>query len=280
MCIIFYNEEGVRYSEDELRSAWMTNSDGVGVMWLDEGKVNVFCGMLTLPETLELMKEFDGVPHALHLRFATHGPKVAELCHPFRASPEGADKEVWLMHNGVISDLNVPFDKSDTQVFAEQLQEMCSEAGTTDILFEEETIEMLEKQIGSYNKVVLLRGDGEVAILHAGAFYIDQETGIWYSNRYSVQSASAYSAYAGSSGETSSSLVPNSEWANIVDQLEEEEEDGEWFDLTPDGDWIMPEERSRDDMDGPLLLSTGDEQEDDSEAYEAWIAKVYGTVGA
>jgi predicted glutamine amidotransferase len=283
MCIIFYNENGVKYNEGELRAAWNTNSDGVGVMWLDEGKVNVLHGMLSVDETVELMELFDGVPHALHLRFATHGPKVEGLCHPFLASPPEFDEEVWLMHNGVISGLNVPFSKSDTQVFAEQLQEMCRVAGTTDILFVDETIEMLERQIGTYNKVVLLRSDGEVAILNPDAFYVDKETGMWYSNRYSVRS---YTYSTGWGGSNSDSLTANSPLANIVDLEESEEEDDDddddeedWWEWSEDG-WLTVKDGPEDSElgDGPLLLSEDnipelDETcEDDSDALERWFA--------
>lgn len=188
MCIIFYNEFGAKYDEGELRNAHNTNDDGVGIMWLEDGKVNVFTAMASADELVTIMNDsFVGVPHALHLRFATNGPTVAELCHPFKASHEGADRSVWLMHNGVLYDEGnrAKAHESDTQVFANDRAADADEAGSTDVFFEDAYIQYMEGKIGG-DKMVFFRDDGDVLILNPENWHVDEETGIWYSNLYSV----------------------------------------------------------------------------------------------
>lgn len=195
MCIIFFNENGVAYDESELRRARARNSDGCGVMWFEDGMVKTMKGMWTADELVNHMRDFVGVPHALHLRFATHGAAVPALCHPFRMSPEDMDG-VYLMHNGVMYEqgLRAASDESDTLVFARDCAELASEHGSTDILFEDEMVAGLETVVGS-DRVIYFRDDGSYQILNPDNWFVDDETGIWYSNRYSVNEYSYKSGY-------------------------------------------------------------------------------------
>lgn len=198
MCIIFYNERGVKYQERELRNAFRTNDDGVGLMWVENGKVQTFHGMLTEERLVKMMKDFEGIPHALHLRFATNGPPCKELCHPFKATPdEGADQAVWLMHNGVLFEhgQRAQDHESDTLVFArDRAEDVAMIGGSTDIFFDDAYIEYLEKIISS-DRMIFLRDDGSVSILNPQAWHHDKDTGIWYSNRYSVADRPRYTSY-------------------------------------------------------------------------------------
>jgi len=199
MCIIFFNENGVAYDEGELRRARARNSDGCGVMWFQDGKVETMKGMWTADELVNLMKDFVGVPHALHLRFATHGGSIPALCHPFRMSPEDLDG-VYVMHNGVMHEqgCRAGIGESDTLVFARDCAELAAEHGTTDILFDDETVDGLETIVGS-DRVIYFRDDGSYEILNPDNWYVDEETGIWYSNQYSVKQYSYQgSTYKGS----------------------------------------------------------------------------------
>jgi predicted glutamine amidotransferase len=198
MCIIFYNERGEKYQERELRNAFRTNDDGIGLMWVQDGKVETFHGMLTEERLVGMMKEFEGIPHALHLRFATHGKPCVELCHPFKVTPEGADQSVWMMHNGVITECGARAEthESDTLVFARDRAQDIAELGnsSSDLFFDDAYIGYMEKII-SGDRMIFLRDDGSVSILTPNAWHVDKETGIWYSNRYSVADRPRYSSY-------------------------------------------------------------------------------------
>ena len=54
-----------------------------------------------------------------HARYATHGAKTVDNCHPFQV---GHDARTYLAHNGIL-DVHIPKtdDRSDTRVFAEEL---------------------------------------------------------------------------------------------------------------------------------------------------------------
>lgn len=209
MCIIFYNERGVKYQERELRNAFRTNDDGVGLMWIEDGKVKTFHGMLTEERLIKMMDEFTGVPHALHLRFATNGPPCKELCHPFKATPdEGADQAVWLMHNGVLFEhgQRAQDHESDTLVFArDRAKDVAMIGGNTDIFFDDAYIKYMEKIITG-DRMIFLRDDGSVTILNPNSWHHDKDTGIWYSNRYSVADRPRYSSYGRSSGNYGTGL--------------------------------------------------------------------------
>jgi hypothetical protein len=189
MCIIFYNPDGAKYDRLELRNAADHNDDGAGIMWIENGKIRVHHQMIkTGDELIKLMKDFVGIPHMLHLRYATHGAPSVELCHPFRATPETADKQVWLMHNGVIGSYakKAGRGESDTSVFSEHLQTVVSGYGSSDILFNDKYVEHIERVIDT-DRMIFLRDDGSVKVLNPSRWFQNVKTNIWYSNMYSLK---------------------------------------------------------------------------------------------
>lgn len=189
MCIIFYNPDGAKYDRLELRNAADHNDDGAGIMWIENGKIRVHHQMIkTGDELIKLMKDFVGIPHMLHLRYATHGAPSVELCHPFRATPETADKQVWLMHNGVIGSYakKAGRGESDTSVFSEHLQAVVSGYGSSDILFNDKYAEHIERVIDT-DRMIFLRDDGAVKVLNPSRWFQNTRTNIWYSNMYSLK---------------------------------------------------------------------------------------------
>jgi len=202
MCIIFYNPDGTKYDKRELRNAADHNDDGAGIMWVEDGKVKVHHEMVKSGEQLiKMMKDFEGRPHMLHLRYATHGQPSIELCHPFKATPdEGSEQAVWLMHNGVIKDYakKASTKESDTLVFSRTLQQVVKGYGSTDILFHEKYVKHLESVIDA-DRMIFLRDDGKVQVLNPAKWFQDEKTNIWYSNMYSLKDIPSYKKYTSSS---------------------------------------------------------------------------------
>jgi hypothetical protein len=185
MCIIIYNETGAPHNRQHLSNAYDNNPHGVGLMWVEDGRVRTLRGLFSKRQMFDILENFDGVPHALHLRWKTRGKIVKEMCHPFRASAENTAQRVWLMHNGTFMKVKSDEKHSDTFYFAKSMQHATAKHGT-DVLFTESFLRKLEKEVESWNKVIFLRDDGKVAIANPSKWHV--ENGMWYSNTYSLQS--------------------------------------------------------------------------------------------
>jgi len=114
MCLIVYKPEGRTFDRDIIETGMFGNSDGWGLMYVKNGKIVVKKStvMDSLFTTLDKIDE-SAQAMSLHLRYATHGPVVTENCHPF-VSPS---KEFAMMHNGVISKMNIKGSESDTRAY-------------------------------------------------------------------------------------------------------------------------------------------------------------------
>jgi predicted glutamine amidotransferase len=184
MCIIFYNETGKTYNKEALSIAYDNNPHGVGLMWIEGSRLQTLRGLMSKEKMFETLGHFEGVPHALHLRWRTRGKIDKSLCHPFRASHKGAGSDVFMMHNGTFMDLTPPAGLSDTHMFAAKMQDVTQEYGT-DMLFNESFLRRVEKNIKSFNKVIFLRNDGKVAIVNPESWTVMD--GLWLSNTYSLE---------------------------------------------------------------------------------------------
>jgi hypothetical protein len=165
-------------------------------MWVENGKVQTYRGLINADEILKILATLEGIPHSMHLRFATHGPAVQNLCHPFKVTPEDADQQAYLMHNGVLFDhaMRAEQNESDTLIFAKDLADDVRLFGnTSDILFNDDYISYMERTI-SGDKMVITRDDGTTVILNRDRWHEDEETGMLYSNLYSIEERITYSS--------------------------------------------------------------------------------------
>lgn len=102
------------------------NRDGYGVMWVENGRVNIFKTINWSPDQIyDHMKTFEGRKDVVfHLRMRTDGPIVQDLCHPFRVLRKTTHgKDIVMMHNGVIRKPNIPIreNQSDTTAYNKQV---------------------------------------------------------------------------------------------------------------------------------------------------------------
>jgi len=183
MCIIIYNETGKAHNQKYLATAFDNNPHGVGIMWVEDGKLKTLRGLFSKKRFLKIVKDFDGVPHAIHLRWRTRGKISKEMCHPFRVSPKGHPRTM-MMHNGTITSMKINSKQSDTALFAKSLKSQLKKT-STDALFADKTLRGIEKAIDSWNKLLFMREDGKVSIVNPQLWY--SEDGIMYSNDYSLK---------------------------------------------------------------------------------------------
>jgi hypothetical protein len=103
MCVILVSEKD-RASAEDVRNANRANSDGIGVSWVEDGKVHWRKG-ISVEAALWYASSLPQ-PYAMHFRLATVGGKTLKLTHPFPLEMNvplalgGATERGVLLHNG------------------------------------------------------------------------------------------------------------------------------------------------------------------------------------
>jgi hypothetical protein len=195
MCLLVtQNTTSPVLSNDWLIDFHSSNSDGVGVMYSDDGDLII---QKILPQSAQDFIEFyhaniKGKNCAFHLRMKTHGDIDLENCHPYEVlnrADHGID--IWLMHNGILSTGNkADTSKSDTwHYIRDYLRPMLID--NPDFAFHPSFSDIVGKHIGSSNKFVLMDNQGRQAIVNqsSGVFW----AGLWLSNTYAWSASSSAS---------------------------------------------------------------------------------------
>lgn len=110
MCIIIIKQKTQKISKETLRNSARINPHGLGIIWLDNFKVEHM-------KSKDWLKLHTSRPFIAHFRFATIGVVNRANIHPFQC---GANKNEWLMMNGTIHGLG-NLHECDTKVLARQL---------------------------------------------------------------------------------------------------------------------------------------------------------------
>ena len=175
MCIIAVKPIGEELMERRiLKNCFNYNSDGMGFMWNEDGKVHISKGYMNFEEGYRVLKELDRRINlkerglVIHFRIATSGNVDMGACHPFAIS--NSDKtlrtlelttDIGVAHNGIISAYIPPKNSilSDTQLFIKDYlynikEEIPNFLTNSNILF------AIEKVVGS--KLAFLDGEGNV----------------------------------------------------------------------------------------------------------------------
>jgi len=185
MCVIFVCRSRLP-TEEELRQAWVRNSDGAGVAWWDGKKVRWQKGLMRLSDVLELLPHLN-LPCVLHFRAATHGGVTPELTHPFIVSVQrpfslalsGTLKrgEQLLFHNGV---------ENNAMSYLVQLLALKGQRLDTAHMSDSRAIALLVSMVGTValslfnSKFALLNWEGDIEV--RGHFY--EENGLLVSSHY------------------------------------------------------------------------------------------------
>ena len=225
MCIAILNN-GKKLTRKELSNCWVSNDDGAGMLYIDNGKLAVFKqpnhdGFNVAGRDFDnFVNEYDRVytmskasnnPVLIHFRIATHGLDPAYL-HPFLVSDN-----VGLIHNGIIYGYGTR-DVSDTAEFAQELatlpKSMTADVKFLDIDFISNSI--LDKLEAS-NKVVFMDNTGDYRIFNAQLGH--WSNGNWFSN----DAYKTRTTYFGSVAGTKTTATKSQSYYNDLDLLEEKE---------------------------------------------------------
>lgn len=187
MCLIIHNPKGKPLDKDKVKAAYENNSDGFGIMWVENEKVQVTRGLFDFNEICQSLDYLKGIEYACHFRYRTQG-LISELqCHPHMVlNKEKHGSDLYLMHNGTLTGF-AHKKKSDSKMFAQMLRNKAFEnpERALEIVSHEGFSSRISKVIGKNNKLLFMGSDGKVNIVNKSeGKNIDD---CWYSNTYSLK---------------------------------------------------------------------------------------------
>ena len=180
MCLAIYKPSKVKPDWDALEEGFKSNSHGAGFAVAVDGSIQIHKGFFNFEDFLRAYDPFADRQALIHFRWATHGARDQEMCHPFSVTDEIA-----MIHNGI---LNISTDddktKSDTWHYVEYILKPLAERDRD--FYSDNAIKFLGESAISGSKFCFLRADGDWCIWNAedGHWMGDA----WYSNRSYVKS--------------------------------------------------------------------------------------------
>jgi glutamine amidotransferase len=175
MCLAIYKPSKVLPDWDALEEGFKSNAHGAGFAVAVDGSIQVHKGFFTFDDFARAYMPLEDKQALVHFRWATHGARDAEMCHPFMVSDEIA-----MIHNGI---LNISTDddktKSDTWHYVEYILKPLAERDRD--FYSDNSIRFLGESAISGSKFCFLRADGDWQIWNSedGHWHGDA----WYSNR-------------------------------------------------------------------------------------------------
>ena len=195
MCLLVVASPNSTPKKKDLECASCNNPHGFGFAVITPNGIVTGRGMSAkkvIKQFLDVRKEFPNGYAMFHARFATHGVKNEENCHPFKVP---SNPETYLAHNGIL-DIKIPAGdkRSDTRIFAE---DTLPAMGGVAALDDDHVWTMVSKwSLGS--KIVVFTLDPAAAsqcyIVNEDAGHWDND-GMWWSN--STYKESNWSSYIG-----------------------------------------------------------------------------------
>jgi glutamine amidotransferase len=182
MCLLVVCEPNSTPSRDDLHAGACSNPHGYGFAIHAGDKIISERGMSAkkiIKRFLELRKQYPNGYAMWHARYATHGVKNEQNCHPFIV---GGDEQTYLAHNGVL-DINIADNdrRSDTRVFAE---DTLPAMGGVTVLDDDNVFHILQKWAGG-SKIAVLTVDPKAQypmyLLNENLGTWDDK-GVWWSN--------------------------------------------------------------------------------------------------
>jgi predicted glutamine amidotransferase len=177
MCIAIFNKSSV-LSYDTIRNSFENNNDGAGLLYIENGALQVFKESTSLKrfwKKYKAIRENNALPMLLHFRIGTHGNFADYNLHPFLVN-----SQIGFVHNGVIRITETDARYSDTNHFNRLvLQTMKTPAR----IFKDGTSEAaLVSHFCAHNsKLIFLNAAGDYRIFNEAQGHWDK-VGNWYSN--------------------------------------------------------------------------------------------------
>lgn len=205
MCLLVVSSPNATPKKSELEISACNNPHGFGYAVIANGQIITGRGMSAkkmIREFLAVRKQYPNGYAMFHARYATHGVKNEQNCHPFQV---GGRTDTYLAHNGVLDiKINNGDKRSDTRVFAEDTLPHIGGVPALD----DENVEKLVSKWAAGSKIAILTTDPRAMydcyIINEDAGHWDND-GNWWSNSTYKESTwhsywstrdSKYSTYA------------------------------------------------------------------------------------
>jgi len=182
MCLLVVCKPNSTPSKADLHNGACSNPHGYGFAIVADGRIITERSMSakkSIRRFLQLREQYPNGYAMWHARYATHGVKNEQNCHPFQV---GDDTQTYLAHNGVLDTFIEQGDKrSDTRVFAE---DTLPKLGGVSALNDENIYRMIESwATGSKIAVLTVNPIAEYQLYlineKAGTW---DDNGVWWSN--------------------------------------------------------------------------------------------------
>jgi hypothetical protein len=189
MCLLIESHASTVLPEAMLASVYRKNSDGIGVMWAENGFLRIEKALpANVGEFLDFYeRNIKGKECFWHARWRTHGAINLDNCHPYTVFDQTQPMPVALMHNGVLRQGNeADTSMSDTWHYINDFLKPTTQAQPA-VIFVPEFAKIIAAHIGSNNKFALMNNLGQMQVVNreAGVTY----NGAWLSNTYAWDSA-------------------------------------------------------------------------------------------
>lgn len=175
MCIAILNTKGVTLKKELLNNCWLNNTDGAGMLYVKDKKMQVFKEMKSFDtfyqEYLRIRKDIPKQNIVLHFRISTHGKVNETNCHPFLVHDE-----LGFVHNGMIYNAPKSSEYSDTFMFNESILKYMIDG----FEYNEHLLDMIEDYIGVGSKLLFLNSNDDYTIVNEKAGHWN--LGCWFSN--------------------------------------------------------------------------------------------------
>lgn len=183
MCILVVCEPNSTPSKSDLTAGACANPHGYGFAIHAGDKIiseRSMSAKKSIARFLELREQYPNGYAMWHARYATHGVKNEQNCHPFVV---GDDERTYLAHNGVLDITIHKSDKrSDTRVFAEDTLPKIGGVSALD----DDNVWIMVESWAKGSKIAILTCDPiakhPLYLINEKAGTWDNE-GIWWSNQ-------------------------------------------------------------------------------------------------
>lgn len=182
MCLLLVCEPNAIPNKKDLQTAACTNPHGFGYAIITPEGIVTGRGMSAkkvINKFLAMRKQYPDSYAMFHARYATHGVKNEDNCHPFKVP---SNPDTYLAHNGVLDvSIHANDRRSDTRVFAEDI---LPNMGGVSALDDDNVYKMVSKW-ASGSKIAIFtldpKAESTVYIINESAGHWDNN-GIWWSN--------------------------------------------------------------------------------------------------